>query len=67
MIATTAIAKEQLDKVKIPTDMRLYLQILEKSDRQVHTHNKDATVNYQEAKWFVSCAPDADIKSIETS
>ena len=65
MIATTAMAQVQFDKVKIPADTRLYLQILEKGNRQMHNRSKDATVKQQEAKLFVSCAPDADTKAIE--
>ena len=65
MISATAMAQVQLDKVKIPADTRLYLQILEKGNRQMHNRSKDATVKQQEAKLFVSCAPDADTKAIE--
>ena len=65
MIAATAMAQVQLDKVKIPADTRLYLQILEKGNRQMHNCSKDATVKQQEAKLFVSCAPDVDTKAIE--
>ena len=65
MIASTAMAQTQLDKVKIPADTRLYLQNLEKGDRQVHYRSKDAMAEQPEAKLFVSCAPDADTKAIE--
>lgn len=65
MIATTAMAQVQLDKVKIPADTRLYLQMLENGDGQVRNRSIDATVRQQEAKLFVSCAPDADTKAIE--
>ncbi len=65
MISATAMAQVQFDKVKIPADTRLYLQILEKGNRQMHNRSKDATVKQQEAKLFVSCAPDADTKAIE--
>ena len=65
MIATTAMAQVQLDKAKIPADTRLYLQMLENGDRQVRNRNIDAMVRQQEAKLFVSCAPDADTKAIE--
>ena len=55
MIATTAMAQKQLDKVKIPADTRLYLQMLEKGGKQVHNPNMDAKVKQREAKLFVSC------------
>ena len=65
MIATTAMAQKQLDKVKIPADTRLYLQMLEKGGKQVHNPNMDAKVKQREAKLFVSCDPDVDTKAIE--
>lgn len=65
MFATTALAQVQFDKVKIPADTRLYLQILENGDGQVHSRSMDPTAKQQEAQLFVSCAPDADTKAIE--
>ena len=65
IIATTAMAQMQFNKTKIPADTRLYLQILENDDCQVHNRSIDATVKQHEAHLFVSCAPDADTKAIE--
>lgn len=65
MFATTALAQVQYDNVKIPADTRLYLQSLENGDRQMHKRSMDPTAQQQEAKLFVSCAPDADTKAIE--
>ena len=48
---------------KIPADTRLYLQQLQTSNRKAP--GIDGTVRQREAKLFVSCAPDADIKAIE--
>ena len=64
MMATTAMAQVQLDKVKIPADTRLYLQILEDGDRQMRARSTDATVAQQEAQLFVICDPDADTKAL---
>ena len=48
---------------KIPADTRLYLQRLQTSNKKAP--GIDGTVKQREAKLFVSCAPDADIKAIE--
>ena len=47
---------------KIPADTRLYLQQLQTSNKKAP--GIDGTVKQREAKLFVSCAPDADIKAI---
>lgn len=49
---------------KIPADTRLYLQQLQTSNKKAP--GIDGTVKQREAKLFVSCAPDADTKAIET-
>ena len=65
MIATTAMAQVQFDKVKIPADTRLYLQLLENGDKQVRARSMDAKATQPEAQLFVSCDADADTKVIE--
>ena len=65
MIATTAMAQVQFDKVKIPADTRLYLQLLENGDKQVRARSMDAKATQPEAQLFVSCDADADTKAIE--
>lgn len=65
LMAAAIGAQAQLDKVKIPADTRLYLQILENGDKEMRARSKDVTVTHQEAQLFVSCDPDADTKAIE--
>ena len=65
MIATTAMAQVQFDKVKIPADTRLYLQLLENGDKQVRARSMEAKATQPEAQLFVSCDADADTKAIE--
>lgn len=55
----------QFDKVKIPADTRLYLQLLENGDKQVRARSMDAKATQPEAQLFVSCEADADTKAIE--
>ena len=64
MIAT-AMAQVQFDKVKIPADTRLYLQLLENGDKQVRARSMEAKATRPEAQLFVSCDADADTKAIE--
>lgn len=54
----------QFDKVKIPADTRLYLQLLENGDKQVRARSMDAKATQPEAQLFVSCDADADTKAI---
>ncbi|MBR4772724.1 MAG: S8 family serine peptidase [Bacteroidales bacterium] len=49
---------------KIPADTRLYLQRLQTSNKKAP--GIDGTPKQREAKLFLSCAPDADTKAIET-
>lgn len=51
----------QFDKVKIPADTRLYLQLLENGDKQVRARSMDAKATQPEAQLFVSCDADADL------
>ena len=63
LLATTAMAQVS----KIPADTRLYLQMVETSNNKACARSIDkAAVAQKEAKLFVSCAPDADTKAIET-
>ena len=55
----------QFDKVKIPADTRLYLQLLENGDKQVRARSMEAKATQPEAQLFVSCDADADTKAIE--
>ena len=65
MMAPTAMAQVQLDRVKIPADTRLYLQTLENGDMEMRARSVDKVSTRQEAQLFVSCDPDADTKAIE--
>ena len=61
LLTTSAMAQVS----KIPADTRLYLQKVETSNNKARSLGRTA-VTQKEAKLFVSCAPDADTKAIET-
>lgn len=59
--ATTALAQVN----KIPSDTRLYLQLVEASNKSNAVKFRNSQeAGQKEAKLFVSCAPDADAKAI---
>ena len=63
-ILTVLLTSSAMAQVsKIPADTRLYLQQLQTSYKKAPSIN--GTVRQRQAKLFVSCAPDADIKAIE--
>lgn len=62
LLTTAAMAQVN----KVPADTRLYLQTLENGNKQVRARSGNGNVKQKEAKLFVSCAPDADTKAIET-
>ena len=62
LLTTAAMAQVN----KIPADTRLYLQTLENSYKQARARSMNGKVKQKEAKLFLSCAPDADMKAIES-
>jgi subtilisin family serine protease len=62
LLATAAMAQVK----EIPADTRLYLQTLENSYKQARARSMNGKVKQKEARLFLSCAPDADMKAIES-